>query len=234
MATAKHTRATKAHSRSRNSLRTPPAVDALSTHPNDRTDNRIRAYIASIKPRKGVCHPDDVEAAQARGRGLIERLALSAEGDDMPQLRLRVSQVADVLAFITSVQPIEAKSWWRDDPDGPSHLVGYHLLLGALEDSLREAQPNEPSTWPVVWRVVAPAAGSYDHDMTFLETEDEAEAQRQLEALRCSGSPVRLERVQCGPMPRGSQAALSSLRAVNAQNPGAAMRDVLGSWEMLE
>lgn len=31
-------------------------------------------------------------------------------------------------------------------------------------------KPEDPSTWPVLWRVVAPTAGSFNHDMVFTET----------------------------------------------------------------
>ena len=43
--------------------------------------------------------------------------------------------------------------------------------------------------WPVIWRVVAPGAGSYDHDMVYLETESEPDAVKQYTRLRRGGSP---------------------------------------------
>ena len=56
-------------------------------------------------------------------------------------------------------------------------------------------------SWPVIWRVVSPGAGSYDHDMVFLETESEAYAVKQYASLRRSDYPVRIEQVRCGPLP---------------------------------
>jgi hypothetical protein len=68
-------------------------------------------------------------------------------------------------------------------------------------------KPDDPSTWPIVWRVTAPAAGGYDHDVVFLEAEQEEEARERLEAVRESGFPARLERVACGPLPGDPRAA---------------------------
>lgn len=115
-----------------------PATEARSCADSDRTDNRIRAYLASIRPLRGSCYREDIEAANQRGRSLIERLALSAEGTDLPRLRLAGAEVADVLSFIACSEPIDPQNWWEDDVDGPSHLVGHYLLLQALEKSLRE------------------------------------------------------------------------------------------------
>ena len=97
--------------------------------------------------------------------------------------------------------------------------------------STKKPRPDAPDTWPIVWRVVAPAAGGYDHDMVFLETDDETEARRRLDSVRESGFPARLERVACGPLPGDARKALSALRAESPQNPGADMREVLGHWE---
>jgi hypothetical protein len=94
------------------------------------------------------------------------------------------------------------------------------------------AHPDRPDTWPVVWRVVAPAAASYNHDWVFLETEDEAEARQAYRNLRAGGEwTVRIERVSCGPLPKAAKVSLGELRAMNPQNPGAKMRPVLGYWE---
>jgi hypothetical protein len=110
-------------------------------HPNDCTGNRLRAYVASVHPLRGSCYVEEVEAAQHRGRALIERLALNAERtDDLPARRLAPEEVADVLAFMAAQEPFEPAGWWTDEPaDEPSHLCGFHLLLQALERSLRPA-----------------------------------------------------------------------------------------------
>lgn len=89
---------------------------------------------------------------------------------------------------------------------------------------------DRPDTWPTIWRIVAPGAGGYGHDMVYAETEDEAEARRMYHAHLCSGHPVRLERVACGPLPTGADRALDRLRAVSPQNPGTERAPVLGLW----
>ncbi len=86
--------------------------------------------------------------------------------------------------------------------------------------------------WPVIWRVVAPACGSYDHDMVFLQTDSEKEARRRFHGLRCRDWPVRLERVQCGPLPAHALVALAETREMNAQGPGTSMREVPAYWEV--
>jgi hypothetical protein len=56
------------------------------------------------------------------------------------------------------------------------------------------AHPDRPETWPVIWRVVAPGAGSYDQDMVVCETADEAQARGVYRDRRSGGYTVRLER----------------------------------------
>ena len=83
----------------------------------------------------------------------------------------------------------------------------------------------------MIWRVVAPGAGSYDHDMVFLETENEANARKRLAQLGGESQiPVRLEHVSCGPLPKRSRSELAKLRATNAQNPGTTLREIPGQW----
>jgi hypothetical protein len=92
--------------------------------------------------------------------------------------------------------------------------------------------PESPDTWPVIWRVVAPGAGSYDHDTVFTETHREEDARHTHRSLCRSGYPVRLERVQCGPLPAASETSLAEMRAHNPQNPGTQLRRVPGHWEV--
>ena len=84
--------------------------------------------------------------------------------------------------------------------------------------------------WPVIWRVVSPGAGSYDHDMVFLETESEADAVKQYQRLRRTGWPVRIEQVRCGPLPADFIKDLAIVRDANAQNPDTKMREIPGAW----
>lgn len=102
---------------------------------SDDTAPRIRAYLASMRPLLGGGAADSEE--YHRGRSLIERLALSARGEDAPILALSRSQCADVLHFIWRSEPIEPAGWWEDPEDAPSHVVGFDFVLQALESSLR-------------------------------------------------------------------------------------------------
>jgi hypothetical protein len=110
---------------------------AANDHP-DRTDNRLRAYIASMRPLRGCCWREEIEEIHQRGRVLIERLAISARGDGDPEFLLKADECADVLRYMASLEPLDPRAWWRDPSDGPSHVVGFNLLLRALERSLRE------------------------------------------------------------------------------------------------
>lgn len=92
--------------------------------------------------------------------------------------------------------------------------------------------PGNPATWPVIWRVVAPCCGSHDHDMVFIETDDEAQARATYKGARHGGHPVRIERVQVGPLPKDATTVLEVLRRANAQNPGTTMRAVPGAWSV--
>jgi hypothetical protein len=105
-------------------------------------------------------------------------------------------------------------------------------MSAAKRGATAAAAPNplRPETWPVVWRVVIPGAGSYDHDWVMVETEDEAEARGDYRARRSGGWPVRLEKVQCGPLPKDHKAAIAETRAASPQNPGSKARPILGAW----
>jgi hypothetical protein len=47
---------------------------------------------------------------------------------------------------------------------------------------------------------------------------------------RCADWPVRLERVQCGPLPAKAKTALNQVRAANEQNPGTQIREIAAYW----
>jgi hypothetical protein len=104
--------------------------------PDDDTAPQIRAYLASVRPMVGIADLYESEPYQ-RGRSLIERVAISARGGDVPTLRLTAAQCADVVYFIHSSEPLEPSTWWSDPKDEPSHLVGFYIVLGTLEKSLR-------------------------------------------------------------------------------------------------
>ncbi|MGO9592984.1 MAG: hypothetical protein ACLQFF_12565 [Steroidobacteraceae bacterium] len=102
---------------------------------SDNTADAVRAYLASLQPVDGCDLTDD--KSYWNGRVLIERIALSAKGEDVPTLRLSVSECADVLRFIHCSQPVRRSAWWRDPPGKPSHLIGFIMVLQVLENSLR-------------------------------------------------------------------------------------------------
>jgi hypothetical protein len=93
----------------------------------------------------------------------------------------------------------------------------------------RSPTPRDSTTWPVMWRVVAPRAGSYDQDMVFMETDDETAAREHHRALRRARYPVRLERVHLGPLPKNAVETLTKLRSSN-EGPSARLREIRGFW----
>jgi hypothetical protein len=105
----------------------------------DSTANRLRAYLASMRPLGDSNADDD---AYQRGRSLIERMAISSCEDHAPSIRLTAGQCADVLHFIRTSEPIEPRTWWQDPKNAPSHVVGFMFVLWTMQDSLsRRARP---------------------------------------------------------------------------------------------
>jgi hypothetical protein len=102
---------------------------------NDDTAPRLLAYLASVRPLKGWDSSEDER--YDRGRCLIERMALTARGDDAPRLRMSAEQAADVLYFVHSSEPRKPTSWWKDTARGPSPVVGFVYVLNAVEANLR-------------------------------------------------------------------------------------------------
>lgn len=96
--------------------------------------------------------------------------------------------------------------------------------------ALMAPDPRHPESWPVIWRVVVPTGGSYNHDLVMTETESEAEARDSYRSLRHAKWPVRLEKVLCGPLPKDGAKAIAEARKASPQNPGSAPRPVLGAW----
>lgn len=103
---------------------------------SDNTADRIRAYLASARPMRGVADLAGDDRYQ-RGRSVIERMALSAPGTEMPTLKLTAAQCADVLYFVARVEPVEPRAWWEDPDDAPSHLCGLMFVLDTVADALR-------------------------------------------------------------------------------------------------
>ncbi len=89
---------------------------------------------------------------------------------------------------------------------------------------------SDPTSWPTIWRVIMPAGGSYDHDVTFLETPEESQALDYHSELRAGGFAVRLEYVRVGPLPAGYLASIAQFRSGCPQNPGSTMREIPAAW----
>jgi hypothetical protein len=101
----------------------------------ERTDVRIRAYLASMRPKRGCDYGEEIEEQIHRGRSPIEKLALSAEDDDAPSLRLSADQCTDILTYMSSVEPINPATWW-DDENGISKIAGLNFVFDVMADSL--------------------------------------------------------------------------------------------------
>lgn len=130
MASPKHTLAVTAARSRPIRLQTAPGY-------TDRTADRLRAYLASVRPLRGVAGIAESDEYQ-RGRALIESMALAAgRADEWPSLRLSVAQCADVLHFVYESEPVNARAWWSDPTEAPSHVCGYLMALGCVEGSLR-------------------------------------------------------------------------------------------------
>jgi hypothetical protein len=106
----------------------------------DGTAYRILAFLASVQRLSGGGSSD---ADFERGRSIIERMAISAEGQDDPEIQLALDHCADVLQFLSFIEPLEPESWWQDPAEGPSHLVGFQFVLRTLRANLQPAEGHQ-------------------------------------------------------------------------------------------
>lgn len=104
---------------------------------SDRTADRLRAYLASMRPLRGSDRLDEDDDYQA-GRALVERMALSPGDDDtdQPALRLSADECVQVLQFMACTEPVDREAWWTDPKESPSHLAGFYMVLRCLQDSI--------------------------------------------------------------------------------------------------
>lgn len=105
---------------------------------SDDTDERLYAYLASIRPIRGVIYLDDLVEVHQRGRALIERMAQNSEDTEPSKLRLTASECADVLRMISDYEPIKPETWWTEEPGTTSHVIGFMDVMECLAASLRE------------------------------------------------------------------------------------------------
>jgi hypothetical protein len=107
----------------------------------DRTRERIRAFIYSMRPLSGVAGLAGSDEYQD-GRVLLERLADSAgDGAGDPTLRFSTEQRAQVCDYLRSIEPFDYANWWVDPEDAPSRACGFQFVVGAIANSLREENP---------------------------------------------------------------------------------------------
>jgi hypothetical protein len=91
-----------------------------------------------VRQLRGTVFLADIDERIYRGRSLIERIALSAEDEGMPDLELSSTEVANVLCFIAAAEPASRQTWWTEPRDTPCHITDHMLLLQTLEASLRQ------------------------------------------------------------------------------------------------
>jgi hypothetical protein len=111
--------------------------EPLPRYSDEDTHRRIRAYLASVQPLRGNDVDDDKPYHQ--GRALLEYAAFKSVGlgHDYPKVRLTLAECAKVLHFMSRSEPLEPHTWWDDPKEGPSPVVGFHMVLDTLARSLR-------------------------------------------------------------------------------------------------
>lgn len=104
---------------------------------NERTSNRIRAYLDSVH----AVSPE-LEELLERAEGIVERLAGSAHGpDDRPTIRLSPQDAAEVLRLIACTRPQHPATWFDDPVGAPSPNAGFVEVLQAVIESV-DAPPS--------------------------------------------------------------------------------------------
>lgn len=102
-------------------------------HELEYTHARIYAYLHALQPLGGC----EMSEAHHRGRELVAILAETSRGDGLPKRRLTLSECADVLLFMGTSEPRNRKSFYVDQRGQPSVECGFHLVLDAIERTLR-------------------------------------------------------------------------------------------------
>lgn len=99
----------------------------------EHTRERIYAYLHALKPLSGNCISEEYQ----RGREIIAILAETSEGYDYPKRELTLDECADVVAFMHLSEPRDRRTFLTEPRGQPSMECGYHIVLSAVEDSLR-------------------------------------------------------------------------------------------------
>ena len=107
---------------------------------SDKTADRIRAFLMSVRPLRDASPVADQQDAYQLGRVTIERMANASLGTDDPDIVVTLSEAADVLSFLSWIEPFEPRNWWTDPENAPSHVCGLEFVLRTLERSLRSGE----------------------------------------------------------------------------------------------
>ena len=107
---------------------------------SDKTADRIRAFLMSVRPLRDALPAADQQDAYQLGRVTIERMANASQGTDDPDIVVTLSEAADVLSFLSWIEPFEPSNWWADPENAPSHVCGLEFVLRTLERSLRSRE----------------------------------------------------------------------------------------------
>lgn len=102
----------------------------------EHTDNRIRGYLAAVRPTSGGPPVD----SWWLGRSVIERMAIHSKDYDEPDLELTLEECADALRFVECSEPINPRAFYSPMAN-PSPHVGMMFVLRAIADRLR-AHPD--------------------------------------------------------------------------------------------
>src|SRR5579862_8413999 len=106
--------------------------------PNERTSARLRTFLARTRPMVGNEVPD----WYWDGRQLIEQLALHYEVGTQEECHWGASECAEVLRYITLVQPVDGTCFCNDS-SALNATCGFHSLLFFVIDAIGEL-PKPP------------------------------------------------------------------------------------------
>ena len=98
----------------------------------DETAMQVLCYLHSVRPMDGNAVNDDA----VMGRQLVERMVWEAQVGEIANPSLR--ECCDILAWTRSTEPLAAPVFMGEPIDPDTAATGCHVILGAVESSLRE------------------------------------------------------------------------------------------------
>lgn len=111
-------------------------LEDIATPKCDRTSETIRAYLAAVRPFKGLT----IDEEHQRGRAIIDQMVSSSFGRRDPPSRLSAAQCADVVAFIRDVEPIKPGAFDTGFREVPNPAMGLFQILHVVERELRRVR----------------------------------------------------------------------------------------------